>query len=60
MPDEETLRREAERHFMREFEGAAKAEDAADLAHAGSKPSSIHAKLDALIEEARGRLRRRF
>jgi hypothetical protein len=59
MADEEILRRQAERHFLSEIESARAAEDVADLAHAGNKPSSIHAKLDALVAEARGKLRRR-
>ena len=59
MADEETLRREAERHFMSGIDGAAAPQAAADPAHAGNKPLSIHAKLGALIEEARERLRRR-
>jgi hypothetical protein len=59
MADEETLRRQAERHFMSAIESAGAAEDAADLAYAGNKPSSINAKLDALLAEARGKLRRR-
>jgi hypothetical protein len=59
MADEETLRRQAERHFMSGIESAGGAGDPADLAHTGNKPSSIHAKLDALVAEARGKLRRR-
>ena len=59
MADEETLRRKAERRFMSGVDGAGAADDAPDLAHAGNKPSSIHAKLDALLAEARGQLRRR-
>ena len=59
MADEDTLRRQAERHFISGIERARAAEDADDLAHAGTKPSSIHAKLCALVAEARGKLRRR-
>jgi len=59
MADEEALRHKAERHFMSGIESAGAVDDAADLAHSGNKPSSIHAKLDALVAEARGKLRRR-
>jgi hypothetical protein len=59
MADEETLRRKADRRFMSGVESVGAADDAPDLAHAGNKPSSLHAKLDALVAEARGKLRRR-
>jgi hypothetical protein len=59
MADEERLRRKAERHVTSGIESAAAAETGDDLAHAANKPASIHAKLVALIQEARSRLRRR-
>ena len=59
MADEETPRRKAERRSMSGVESAGAGDDAPDLAHAGNKPSSLHAKLDALVAEARGKLRRR-
>jgi hypothetical protein len=59
MADEESLRRKAERHSTSGIESAAAPEKGDGPAHAANKPSSIHAKLGALIEEARSRLRRR-
>jgi hypothetical protein len=59
MADEKILRRKAERHFMSGIESAAAPAESDDIAHAGNKPFSIHAKLGALVEEARGKLRRR-